>query len=140
MSVKEKGRSIDGSVGQWISTTDWHNYWCWGSSRNIPFYWLCCLSCLPKEFKNFRVAIEFRDDISEISVIKTKQEDARREGNNMEKSAALYTHISNTNKKESKNNKRQFHVAVPSIIVSSMWKCFKYGKVGYRVSVYQIKT
>jgi len=58
------------------------------------------LSNLPDEFENFRVAIESRDDIPEVCVIKTKliEEDARRGSNSDGKSTALYSRISNEEK------------------------------------------
>ncbi|XP_071649791.1 uncharacterized protein [Temnothorax longispinosus] len=93
------------------------------------------LSCLPEEFENFRVAIESRDDIPEVSVIKAKliKEDARRQSNvnTGENSAALYSRTPSTNKKEihAKNtNNGKF-----------LGKCFKCGKVGHRASVCKTK-
>jgi len=87
------------------------------------------LSCLPEEFENFRVAIESRDEIPEISVIKAKlvEEDARRGNKNNGNSEALYSRAQNTNKRENPkkncNTQNKF-----------LGKCFKCGKVGHRAS------
>jgi len=88
------------------------------------------LSNLPDEFENFCVAIESRDDIPEVGVIKAKliEEDARRGSNNDGKSTALYSRISNAkrrgnNMKNSGTNSDKFS-----------GKCFRCGKVGHRAT------
>jgi len=92
------------------------------------------LSCLPEEFENFRVAIESRDDIPEVSVIKAKliEEDARRGSSNGSNTEALYSRTANTNKKEGYKNNNTHNVKFPG-------KCFKCGKVGHRASVCRTK-
>jgi len=88
------------------------------------------LSNLPDEFENFRVAIESRDDIPEVCVIKAKliEEDARRGSNNDGKSTALYSRISNAKKRASNMKNSSAHSD------KFLGKCFKCGKVGHRAT------
>jgi len=88
------------------------------------------LSNLPDEFENFRVAIESRDDIPEVCVIKAKliEEDARRGSNNDGKSTALYSRTSNTKKMASNTKNSGAHND------RFLGKCFKCGKVGHRAA------
>jgi len=93
------------------------------------------LDCLPQEFENFRIAIESRHNIPEISVIKAKliKEDARKGSKikDNKKKRALYSRTSNKNKMESQKNS-----GVQNKFVG---KCFECGKVGYRAVVYKTK-
>jgi len=66
------------------------------------FLSIMLLSNLLDEFENFCVAIESRDDIPEVCVIKAKliEKNARRGSNNDGKSTALYSRISNAKKRQ----------------------------------------
>lgn len=89
------------------------------------------LSCLPEEYENFRVAIEFRDDIPEVRKAKLIEEEARRRNSN-ESSAALYSRNSDKYKKE--NHEKQ------NTQIKFSGKCFKCGKTGHCASVCRSKV
>lgn len=116
------------------------------ASIQIPEELLCImlLNSLSREYENFNIAIESRDEIFSFITLKAKlkEEEARqgerdaKAGNDSGKSEALYS-------KERENRQRQTHIKATDKSTTHGKrfdsKCFNCGKIGHKAHECQFK-